>query len=91
MLLQHLSAVAGLISSIGSLLSPVVIGVVAAYLLDPLALFAENKLLGRVRNEDRRRGIASILAVLFVILLIVLFFVVLSQRCGCIAQLPVLR
>ncbi|MBR6209034.1 MAG: AI-2E family transporter [Oscillospiraceae bacterium] len=72
--LTHITPLLTWISSLLKLLSPVVIGLVLAYLLDPAVKFLEEKLFRRVKKEATRRALSVVLAVLCLLLLLTLLF-----------------
>ena len=77
MLLGNLSSIARAFETLYDYVSPVVIGIVIAYVLDPIAKLVQRSLLGWVRQERRARVVSCILtlagvAVLFVILMVAL-------------------
>ena len=72
-ILCHFSVIAGWLSALWKLLSPVVIGIIVAYLLNPVSDFFEFKMLGKVRN----RNAAHFWSVVITVLCFVLFLTVL--------------
>ena len=74
LLLTHIMPLLTWISSLLKLLSPVVIGLVLAYLLDPAVKFLEEKLFRRVKKDGTRRALSVMLAVLCLLLLLTLLF-----------------
>ena len=51
-LLSHLPIITGWISSVWKLFSPVVTGIIVAYLLNPISDFFEFKVLGKLKNKS---------------------------------------
>ncbi|MCR5150558.1 MAG: AI-2E family transporter [Clostridiales bacterium] len=73
MLLSHLSLLTGWISSVWKLLSPVFIGVIVAYLINPVSDFFEF----RVFKKLKKPGAAHLWAVIMTVLCLVLALAVL--------------
>lgn len=73
MLLSHLSLFAGWLVSLWKLLSPVVIGVIVAYLLNPVSDFFEF----RVFKKLKKPGAAHLWAVIMTVLCLVLVLAIL--------------
>lgn len=72
--LTHIPPMLAWLSSLLRMLSPVVIGLVLAYLLDPVAVFLETQVFQSVKREPTRRALAVLVSVLFLLLLLSLFF-----------------
>ncbi|MCR5179091.1 MAG: AI-2E family transporter [Lachnospiraceae bacterium] len=74
--ITHLYIFAKGLSIVYGWIRPLVIGLVLAYVLNPLANFFEKSLFGKVKKQNRRRALATaltlVLGVLFVALLLVL-------------------
>lgn len=70
--LSHISVLAGAIKKVFHYISPVLIAVVIAYVMDPLVNLFQNRVLRRVKNETLRRNLAVILTVILVIVILVL-------------------
>lgn len=73
MLLSHFSPILSWLKSIWKMFSPVVIGIVLAYITNPVATFFEAKLFGKLKKESAKRTISSLLALLCVLLIVALF------------------
>ncbi|MBQ7546834.1 MAG: AI-2E family transporter [Clostridia bacterium] len=73
MLLSHLALFAGWLASLWKLLSPVVIGVIVAYLLNPVSDFFEF----RVFKKLKKPGAAHLWAVIMTVLCLVLVLAIL--------------
>ena len=71
--LNHLSPVISGISSFFKAISPILIGLALAYLLDPIAKFFGRTLFKVIRKESRNRIASVVLALVCFIALIVLF------------------
>ena len=61
-------------------ISPVLIGIVIAYILDPLIKFWEFKVFGRMKKKQHARALGVIITFSLIILLIVTFFVALIPQ-----------
>ena len=70
MILSHLSVFAGWVAAVWKFLSPVVIGVVVAYLLNPVADFFEFKVFRKVKKESSRHMLGVVCTVVCVVLLL---------------------
>lgn len=68
--LTHFSVVSGWAHSVWGLISPVIIGVAVAYLLDPVSMFFEKKPLKKIKNESVRHIIAVVLTVICLLLVL---------------------
>ena len=77
LLMTHLYMFAGAFGTVRRVVAPIIIGIIIAYLLDPLAKFFEFKVLRKMKNEKGRRYIGVVLAILVVLLLVGLFFAML--------------
>lgn len=75
--LEHFAAFKGAIGTVWTFLSPVVTGLVVAYLFDPVARFFENKVLKRMKKESARHLGGVILTVICLALVVVLLLVAL--------------
>ena len=75
--IKNFDSIAAFFSEINRIIAPLVIGFIFAYLIDPIACFCDKKILKKVKNEKNRWFGAVILAILFVLTLITLFFVAL--------------
>ncbi len=75
--LEHFSAVKGAFNTVWTFLSPVVTGLVVAYLFDPLARFFENKVLKWIKKESARHFGGVILTVVCLVLALALLLVAL--------------
>ena len=73
LLLSHLNVFGGWVSSAWKLLSPVVIGIIVAYLINPISDFFEFKVFKKMRN----RSAAHLWSVGMTVLCLVLFLAVL--------------
>lgn len=76
-LLKNLPFFAGGISYILKTVSSVMIGIIIAYLLNPVCVFIENKILGKMKNRGAAHTVSVILALLLMALVLALFLVIL--------------
>jgi len=75
--LSHLPPVVSGIRSFLKALSPIFIGIVLAYLIDPIAKFFERTVFSKIKGERKPRILAVTLALICVLAGITLFFVIL--------------
>ena len=86
--LSHLSVVGGWISSLWKLLSPVVIGIIVAYLLNPISDFFEFKVLKRIKKQETAHFLSVVLtAVCFVLFLGVLLYALIPSLVESVVKL----
>ncbi len=76
-ILEHFAQVKGAFNNALTFLSPVVTGLVVAYLFDPVARFFENKVLKKLKKENARHLWAVILTIICLVLVVVLLLVAL--------------
>ena len=75
--LSNFSSFMNIIESVEGLLSPIIIGAVLAYLLNPIVGFFEGRALKKIKKEKTRYSCSVILAVLCFVAVLVLFFLAL--------------
>lgn len=75
MLLDNFGIISEKVVAIFRMLSPIIVGLVMAYLIDPIAKFFDQKVFRMLKNESRRWGLSVILAIIFVMILIILFII----------------
>ena len=75
--LSNLNSFLKTVESIEGLLSPIIIGAVLAYLLNPIVVFFEGKALGKIKKEKTRYTSSVLLAVVCFIAALSLFFLAL--------------
>ncbi len=81
--LIRLDAVGSFLKQVGSLFSSIVVGLVLAYLMNPLMRLYHDKLLKQLRSEKAKRAISLALAVITVlVLLVALLLAVVPQLVG---------
>ncbi len=76
-LLASLPAMQKWVSYIVNTVSSVLIGVILAYLINPVCNFIEDKVLGSMKNRKHAHTVSVVLALLLVILLVTLFLIIL--------------
>lgn len=72
-LLINLSAIGGFISSILSVLTPIILGAVFAYMLNPVLKLFEYKIFKNIKSKKALRALSLVFTYLFAILIIVAF------------------
>ena len=77
MILSHIQAVAGVVGGAFRIIQPIIVGIVIAYLIDPIAKLCEEKLFRKIKQEELRRTAAVVAAIVLVLLAVVMFLVVL--------------
>lgn len=75
MLLDNFGIISEKVAAIFRMLSPIIVGLVMAYLIDPIAKFFDQKVFRMLKDESRRWGLSVIFAIIFVIILIILFII----------------
>ncbi len=86
--LVNITIVSALISKIGDLLAPVIIGCVIAYLCNPILEFYEYRVLRRMSKTGIRRGLSLFLAILTMLAIIaLLLLMIIPELIGSIAKL----
>ncbi|MCR5293989.1 MAG: AI-2E family transporter [Lachnospiraceae bacterium] len=76
-LVWNLKAVMGGLHWVMQILSPLVCGLVIAYLLDPVVKFFEEKVFGKMKDASRRRILSVVAGIVLVALLFALFLLIL--------------
>ena len=77
MILSHLGAIGTVLKSFLSLISPIIIGAIIAYLFSPIADFFSEKVFFKVKKEQVRHLFSVILTIVCFILLLALLLVAL--------------
>ena len=81
-LLSNFGSVFGVIGRFFRFITPVIVGVAIAYVIDPLARFFEHHLFGRLKKWQLRRMLAVTVALLFILALVVTLMVFLVPQIG---------
>ena len=76
-LLTNFSSLHKGLSFIWSIISPIVIGIIVAYLFNPVAIFFENKLFKKIKKKQTRHLWSVIMAAVCFILIVALLLVAL--------------
>ena len=79
LVLSHLGSIWSGIASFFSIIKPVIMGIVVAYVFNPLANFFDRKVLTKIRNEKTRWTLSSVLALIVIVVCFILL---------CIALIP---
>jgi len=77
LLLTHLPVLFGGVKWFLNLISPVIIGGIVAYLLNPLANFFENKVFGKVKKPSLKHTLSVLMIVIIVVLVLSLLLAML--------------
>lgn len=72
-LLVHISPILLWIRSTAKMLSPVVMGLVFAYVVDPVAVWLEGNIFRGIKREAYRRSMAVLITILLVLMVVTLF------------------
>lgn len=71
--LTNLPAVEAWFNRVMAIVSPIIIGLILAYLIDLLVVFFENKVFKKIEKPRLRYALAVVVSILIVLLLISLF------------------
>ncbi len=77
LLLNNVKAIGGAVGSILHVLSPIIIGSVVAYLVNPLADFFEKKVFRKIKKESTRHSVGVVCAIVCFVLVLALLLVAL--------------
>ena len=69
----NLGTVLSFLGMVARILSPIIIGLVLAYIIDPIAKFFENKVFAKMKKEKLRRTISAVIALILVLTLLGVF------------------
>lgn len=69
----NIDSIAGFFGGVVNVLSPVIIGLVLAYIIDPFAKLFETKVFKKVKKEKVRRTVSAVIALVLVLTLIAVF------------------
>ncbi len=69
----NIDSISGFFKGITRVLAPVIIGLVLAYIIDPVAKFFENKVFVKVKKESLRRTLSAVIALILVLALLMVF------------------
>ena len=79
-ILNHLGDIFGIIGSFFKLLSPVLMGIVIAYVIDPLARLFQQTIFSKIKKETPKRTLSVLISIILVIAGIVLLLVALVPQ-----------
>ena len=74
LLLNNINPLRAKLQSLWTILSPVMIGLALAYVIDPSTKLMERTIFRGVKKETPRRSLAVFVAIVFVLVLVILFF-----------------
>lgn len=69
----NLGSMSGFFGMITGVLSPIIIGLVLAYIIDPVAKFFENSVFKKIKKEGVRRTLSAVIALVLVLALLLTF------------------
>ncbi|MBQ3416952.1 MAG: AI-2E family transporter [Ruminococcus sp.] len=69
----NIGLIVNFLSVVAKVLSPIIIGLIMAYIIDPVAKFFENKVFGKMKKEKPRRLISTVIALVLVLSLLAVF------------------
>lgn len=75
--IKHFNRIASVVSEVSRIFTPLIIGFIFAYLIDPVASFIEKKILKKIKIDKNRWFASIVIAIIFVLTLIVLFLIAL--------------
>ena len=73
LILGNLGSMSGFFGRVTGVLTPLIIGLVLAYIIDPVAKFFENKVFKKVKKENVRRTVSAVIALVLVLALLLTF------------------
>ena len=79
-ILEHLGGVFGWIGHVFRFITPVIVGLAIAYVIDPLARLFEHHLFGRLKSWQLRRMLAVILSLILILVLVITLMVFLVPQ-----------
>ncbi len=71
-ILMNLGSIGGALGKLCSYFSPVVIGIVVAYVIEPLVMYIQKKVFFGIKNKKLNRTLSVILALIVVLLILVI-------------------
>ena len=69
----NINSISGFLEGVTRVLAPVIIGLVLAYIIDPVAKFFETKVFVKLKKENLRRTISAVIALVLVLTLLTVF------------------
>ena len=77
LLLQHVGVIAGIFGKFYGMIQTILIGIVIAYVLNPLMVFLEAKVFGKIKKEGTRHIVSVLATFVVVIAFVAMLFVML--------------
>lgn len=69
----NVNLISGFFEGVTRVLAPIIIGLVLAYIIDPVAKFFETKVFVKLKKENLRRTLSAVIALVLVLSLLILF------------------
>lgn len=69
----NVNSISGFFEGVTRVLAPIIIGLVFAYIIDPVAKFFETKVFVKLKKENLRRTLSAVIALVLVLSLLTLF------------------
>ena len=69
----NIDSISGFFEGVTRVLAPVIIGLILAYIIDPVAKFFETKVFAKMKKESMRRTLSAVIALVLVLTLITVF------------------
>lgn len=66
-------SISGFFEGATRVLAPIIIGLVLAYIIDPVAKFFETKIFVKIKKENLRRTLSAVIALILVLALLIVF------------------
>lgn len=66
-------SISGFFEGAARVLAPIIIGLVLAYIIDPVAKFFETKIFVKLKKENLRRTLSAVIALILVLALLIVF------------------
>ena len=70
---SNVNSISGFFEGVTRVLAPIIIGLVLAYIIDPVAKFFETKVFVKLKKENLRRTLSAVIALVLVLSLLTLF------------------
>lgn len=69
----NVNSISGFFEGVTRVLAPIIIGLVLAYIIDPVAKFFETKVFVKLKKESLRRTLSAVIALILVLTLLIVF------------------
>lgn len=66
-------SISGFFEGVTRVLTPIIIGLVLAYIIDPVAKFFETKVFVKIKKENLRRTLSAVIALILMLALLIVF------------------